>query len=258
MENLELQGKRALVTGGTRGIGAAVVSRLGAAGATVAFTARSAPAGQPAPELFIRADVGTEEGVELITRQVREQLGGVDILVHNVGVDGDQHVPLLEQKQDIWQLVMDVNLFGPVRLDRAFVPGMVTRGQGAVIHVSSLSRSVPSANRVPYSAAKAALTIYSKGLANEVGPAGVRVNSVTPGFTESDWGRSFVAGIAESAGISYAEGRQLLMDKIGGIPLGRPVQPEEIAELIAFLASDRASAIAGAEYVIDGGAKPSV
>jgi NAD(P)-dependent dehydrogenase (short-subunit alcohol dehydrogenase family) len=258
MDNLELAGKRALVTGGTRGVGAAVVERLRAAGAKVAFTARTAPTGHPAPELFVRADVGTEEGVDVTVCHVHERLGGIDILVHNAGADGGHHVPLLEQKQDVWQQVMDVNLFGPANLDRALIPGMVTRGNGAVIHVSSLSRSWPSPNRVPYSAAKAALTLYSKGLASEVAPQGVRVNCVTLGFTESDWGRSFVTGIAERAGVGYAEGRQMLMDELGGIPLGRPVQPAEVAELVAFLVSDRASATVGAEYVIDGGLRPTV
>lgn len=258
MENMELTGKRALVTGGTRGVGAAVVRRLQAAGARVAFTARSAPAGQPTDELFAQADIGTEEGVELTVRHVHERLGGLDILVHNVGADGGHHVPLLEQKQDVWQHVMDVNLFGPAQLDRALVPAMAARGSGAVVHVSSLSRAWPSANRVPYSAAKAALTLYSKGLANEVAPNGVRVNCVALGFTESDWGRSFVLGIAEQAGVDYAAGRQLLMAELGGIPLGRPVQPDEVAELIGFLASDRASAIVGAEYAIDGGLRPTV
>lgn len=255
-EGGEFAGKRALVTGGTRGIGAAIVDRLTRAGAAVAFTARSASAQES--ELFVQADIGTREGIEVVTRHVNERLGGVDILVHNVGTDGDQHVPLLTQKDAVWQFVMDVNLFAPARLDRALVPGMVERGAGAVVHISSLSRSIPSANRVPYGSAKAALSHYSKGLANEVAPRGVRVNSVTPGFTESDWGRSFVATFADKAGVDYEEGRRMVMNGIGGIPLGRPARPEEVAELVAFLVSDRASSIIGAEHVIDGGTRPTV
>ncbi|WP_331744730.1 SDR family oxidoreductase (plasmid) [Streptomyces sp. NBC_01136] len=255
-ESGEFAGKRALVTGGTRGIGAAIVDRLTSAGAAVAFTARSASAQES--ELFVQADIGTREGIEVVTRHVNEHLGGVDILVHNVGTDGDQHVPLLTQEDAVWQFVMDVNLFAPARLDRALVPGMVERGAGAVVHVSSLSRSIPGANRVPYGSAKAALSHYSKGLANEVAPRGVRVNSVTPGFAESDWGRSFVATFANQAGVDYEEGRRMIMNGIGGIPLGRPARPEEVAELVAFLVSDRASSIIGAEHVIDGGTKPTV
>ncbi|MCX4410293.1 MULTISPECIES: SDR family oxidoreductase [unclassified Streptomyces] len=255
-EGGELAGKRALVTGGTRGIGAAIVDRLTRAGAAVAFTARSASAQKS--ELFVQADIGTQEGIEVVTRLVNERLGGVDILVHNVGTDGDQHVPLLTQEDAVWQFVMDVNLFAPARLDRALVPGMVERGAGAVVHISSLSRSIPGANRVPYGSAKAALSHYSKGLANEVAPRGVRVNSVTPGFTESDWGRSFVATFADKAGVDYEEGRRMVMNGIGGIPLGRLARPEEVAELVAFLVSDRASSIIGAEHVIDGGTRPTV
>jgi NAD(P)-dependent dehydrogenase (short-subunit alcohol dehydrogenase family) len=255
----ELAGKRALVTGGTRGIGAAIVRALTNAGAQVAFTARSvASEVTEAPELFVQGDVSTSEGVAAISRWVDQRLGGIDILVHNVGGDGDRHMPLLEQVDDVWQLVIDVNLLGPVRLDRALVPGMVARGSGAVVHISSLSRSIPSVDRVPYGAAKAALTLYSKGLANEVAPAGVRVNSVTPGFTESDWGRAFVTGLADANNVSYDAARQLLIDRVGGIPLGRPTRPEEVANLVAFLVSDRASAIVGAEHVIDGGTKPTV
>ncbi|RSN01273.1 short-chain dehydrogenase [Streptomyces sp. WAC 01325] len=252
----EFVGKRALVTGGTRGIGAAIVDRLTRGGARVAFSARSVPQGE-ASELFVQADIGTATGAETIAHHVEERLGGVDILVHNVGADGEEHVPLLTQAEAVWQLVLSVNLLGPARLDRALVPGMVERGTGAVVHVSSLSRSIPNANRVPYGSAKAALTHYSKGLANEVAPRGVRVNSVTPGFTESDWGRSFVAAAAASTGASYEEARRNLMEQIG-IPLGRPAHPGEVAELVAFLVSDRAASIVGAEYVIDGGSKPTV
>jgi NAD(P)-dependent dehydrogenase (short-subunit alcohol dehydrogenase family) len=166
----ELAGKRPLVTGGTRGIGAAVVARLAAAGARVA----------------------------LIAEYVNEHLGGVDILVHNVGGDGNRAVPLLTQADDIRKLVVDVNLLGPVRLDRALVPGMVQRGSGAVVHISSLSRSMPSANRVPYGAAEAALTHYSKGLANEV-PAAEFGSTASPPdspraigdvHSSPDWSRS--------------------------------------------------------------------
>jgi NAD(P)-dependent dehydrogenase (short-subunit alcohol dehydrogenase family) len=156
----ELSGKRALVTGGTRGIGRAAVQALTHAGAQVAYTARAPSTDAPGvPALFIQADVGTKNGVATISHRVHERLGGADILVHNVGGDGDRHVPLLEQTDDVWQLVLDLNLMGSVRLDRALVPGMIARRSGAVVHISSLSRSIPSTNRVPYGAAKAALTL---------------------------------------------------------------------------------------------------
>jgi NAD(P)-dependent dehydrogenase (short-subunit alcohol dehydrogenase family) len=109
-----------------------------------------------------------------------------------------------------------------------------------------------------YAAAKAALTTYSKGLSNEVGPKGVRVTSIAPGFIETTAATGLIKTLAAEAGSDFATARQGLMDSLGGIPIGRPGLPEEVAELVAFLASDRAASIAGTEYVIDGGTVPTV
>jgi NAD(P)-dependent dehydrogenase (short-subunit alcohol dehydrogenase family) len=109
-----------------------------------------------------------------------------------------------------------------------------------------------------YAAAKAALTTYSKGLSNEVGPRGVRVNTVAPGFIETTAAQGLIARLAESAGTDREIARESLMESLGGIPIGRPGRPEEVAELVAFLASNRAASIHGSEYVIDGGTVPTV
>ncbi|GAA2324426.1 hypothetical protein GCM10010431_52750 [Streptomyces kunmingensis] len=149
---------------------------------------------------------------------------------------------------------MALNLFPAVRLDRALVPGMAARGSGAVVHVTSIQRRMPlHDSTLAYAAAKSALATYSKGLANEVAPAGVRVNSVAPGFIRTEGAEHLLARRMSEHGISRTAALDDLMRVLGGIPLGRPAEPEEVAEVIAFLASDRASAVTGTEHVVDGG-----
>ncbi len=146
-----------------------------------------------------------------------------------------------------------------LRVDRGLLPWMLEQGAGVIIHISSIQRTLPLYDStLAYAAAKAALTNYSKGLSKEVGPKGIRVNTVAPGYTETKAAQGMVNEIAQRTGSSREVARQRIMDALGGIPLGRPNRPEEVAELVAFLASDRASAINGSEYVIDGGTIPTI
>jgi NAD(P)-dependent dehydrogenase (short-subunit alcohol dehydrogenase family) len=255
----EFNGKRALVTGGTKGMGEAIVRRLAAGGATVATTARSPLPKHQAVELFVQADLSTCEGIEKVVREVVDRLGDVDILVNNVGGSSAPSGGVLALSDDDWQDTINTNLFAAVRLDRALLPGMLKQGSGVIIHISSIQRRLPLFEAtLAYAAAKAALTTYSKGVSNEVGPRGVRVNTVAPGFIETTAAQGLIARLAQEAGTDEATARQGLIGSLGGIPIGRPGRPEEVAELVAFLVSDRAASIHGSEYVIDGGTVPAV
>ena len=155
-----------------------------------------------------------------------------------------------------WQQTFNANLFAAVRLERVFLPKLLEQGSGVIIHISSIQRTLPLYDAtLAYAAAKAALTNYSKGLSNEVAPRGVRVNAVAPGFIETAAATGLIERLAANAETDFDTARLGLMDSLGGIPMGRP---EEVAELVAFLVSDRASYINGTEYVIDGGTIPTV
>ena len=255
----EFADKRVLVTGGTEGMGEAIVRRLVGSGAMVATTARSPlPEGQTVG-LFVQADISTRQGVDKVTEGVLERFGGLDILVNSVGGSSAPSGGVLALADEDWQKEIDLNLFPAVRLDRAFIPGMLKRRSGVIVHISSIQRRLPLFEAtLAYAAAKAALTTYSKGLSKELGPKGIRVNTVAPGFVETAAAHRLIVRLAEKAGTGEDAARQGLMASLGGIPIGRPGRPEEVAELVAFLVSDRAASIHGSEYVIDGGTVPAV
>ena len=256
---LTLEGKRALVTAGTRGAGAATASLFRQLGAQVLTTARSRRE-LPPEAMFVDADLTTQEGCGKVATAVRERLKGVDIVVHMLGGSSAPAGGFRALSDSDWSSEIGLNLMPAVRLDRALVPAMVAQRRGVVIHVASIQRQLPlPESTLAYAAAKAALTTYSKGLSKETSPNGVRVVCISPGWIETEASMRLAERLANNASTDDVEhGKRLIMDSLGGIPIGRPSKPEEIASLIAFLASDRAGTITGTEYVIDGGTIPTV
>ena len=167
--------KRALVTGGTKGVGAAVVTALREAGARVLTTARKCPE-QVSKAEFVAADVSTAEGCATVAAAVRKELGGIDILVHVVGGSSAPAGGFAVLDDGEWHKALDQNLFAAVRLDRALLPLMIAQGSEVVIHITSIQGRMPLPEAtLAYAAAKAALSNYSKGLSKEVSPRGIRV-----------------------------------------------------------------------------------
>jgi NAD(P)-dependent dehydrogenase (short-subunit alcohol dehydrogenase family) len=249
MDPTDLRGRRALVTGGTRGIGAAITERLLAAGASVATTARSAPATVPAGASFFEGDLRTSEGVAQVASRAAAALGGIDILVNNAGAAAAHPEGMHTISDEEWIETLHVNFLAPVRLTTALLDAFPDDGRGAIVNISSTAAHTPTPALAHYGAAKAALRAYSKALATELGPRGIRVNSVTPGSINTEGGNAVRQTVADHLGIA--------VDAIDiRNPLGRVGTTHDVAQVVAFLVSDRARWITGSDFVVDGGAEP--
>ena len=241
------QSRVALVTGGSRGIGRAVVLRLAQDGFDVSFCYVSRPEAahrveKEASRYGVRvtathADVTDTASVKHLVATTEQEFGPIDVVITSAGVARDG--PLMMMSDDDWRQVLDVNLDGTYRVCRATVLAMMKRKTGCVITMSSVSGVQGYPTKVNYSAAKAGIVGFTRALAKEVGRYGIRANVVVPGYIETD----LTAGLSEDV-------REQALSRI---PLGRIGQPEEVAELVAFLASDRAAYITGGVYHVDGG-----
>ncbi|MBZ4035370.1 SDR family oxidoreductase [Flavobacterium sp. 17A] len=255
----ELSGKIALVTGGTKGTGKAIAERLLQAGATVIITARNAPEEENTKLHFIASDLSKAEGTQKVVNEVLSTYGRLDILVNNLGSSTTPAGGFNALNHEDWVSTLQANLLAPVRLDRGFIPQMIEKKNGVIIHIASIQGKLPLYDStLPYAAAKAGLINYSKGLSKEIAAKGVRVLTVSPGWINTGASKAFLGEIARNANTTVEEAQQGVMDALGGIPYGRPAEPEEVAELVGFLVSSRANYLTGTEFVIDGGTVPTI
>jgi NAD(P)-dependent dehydrogenase (short-subunit alcohol dehydrogenase family) len=256
--DLTLAGKSAVVTGASRGIGLAVARSLANEGVRVVGAARTiTPELEQVTAAAVSADLATREGSRALMDTALSELGGIDILVNNVGAGDADRFGLggfLDIEDEQWRDLFDLNLFSAVWTTRAALPSLLER-RGAIINIASINSHVPATGPVGYSEAKAALTAFSKRLSEEFGPQGVRVNTVSPGAVGSPLWRDpngFGAKVAAANGVDHQEFLATIPERFG-MASGRITEPEEVAALVTFLASEAAANIVGADIVIDGG-----
>jgi NAD(P)-dependent dehydrogenase (short-subunit alcohol dehydrogenase family) len=252
--DLGLSGRRALVTGASRGIGLAVVRGLVAEGAEVVASARTQ--GDDLAALagveFIAADLASPEGPAELVAAARDG-GPIDILVNNAGAVTPRLAGFAAVTDAEWEATWTLTLMAAVRTTRAVIGDMVAAGKGTIVTVSSVNAFLPDPAVIDYGAAKAALSNFLKALSKEVGPAGVRVNTVSPGpVSTALWLGS--GGVADTiAGTAGGAPEDIARQAVAGTATGRFTTPEEVADLVLMLCGERAGNVTGADFVIDGG-----
>lgn len=256
--DLTLKGQVALVTGGTKGIGKAIADTLRDKGAQVVIAARTGPVENIHQHHFIAVDLNHPESSETIAKEIMEKYGRVDIIVNNAGANLSPGGGFSTLSDEHWYNDWQLNFLSVVRINKSMLPIMIQQGSGVIINISTGAAKQPIWEMtMSYSSAKAALNAYSKALANELGPKGIRVNVVSPGVVKTPLMLDFIKNIAESSDIIFEDAFTSVIDKVG-VPLGRMAEPEEIAGLVGFLVSAEGKYITGANYSVDGGALPVI
>ncbi|MFH9351436.1 SDR family oxidoreductase [Kitasatospora sp. NPDC017646] len=256
--DLGISGRAALVTGASRGIGLAVARTLAAEGVRVVGAARTVtPELKEVAAAAVPVDLSTRDGARSVVDEALAAVGGIDFLVNNVGAgdpDGLSLGGFLDTGDEQWQRLFDLNLFSAVWTTRAALPSILER-RGAIVNISSVNARIPTGSPVGYAEAKAALTMFGKRLSEELAPRGVRVNTVSPGvvasplWTDPD---GFGGKVAAASGMGHGDLLAALPGQMG-MASGRLTEPGEVADLVAFLLSERAGNIHGADHVVDGG-----
>ncbi|MEW9554782.1 SDR family NAD(P)-dependent oxidoreductase [Nonomuraea sp. NPDC050783] len=258
--DLQLSGRVAIVTGASKGIGLAVARTLAEEGAHVVAVSRSAGGELPGKALHVAADLMDPQAPARVVARAVEEFGGVDVLVNNAGGPPPgatlPRVGFLTPDEEDWQAMFAFNLFSAVRMIRAAVPVMVGRGGGSIVNVSSGVARQPGAMNVDYGAAKAALNHVSKAVSEEFGGQGVRVNTVSPGPVLTDWWTKEGGAAEVIAGMAGASKEAVVAEvapSMMKLVTGRLVHPQEIADVVALLASPRSASTTGADFAVDGG-----
>lgn len=253
-----LKGKVALVTGGTKGIGKSIADKLSANGALVVITARTEAKDTVGSHHFIAADHTQAESAGSIAREILEKYGKIDIIVNNAGANSSPGGGFSTLEDEDWFRDWELNFRSVVRITKALLPAMLEQKEGTIINISTGAAKQPIWEMtMSYSSAKAALNAYSKALANELGPKGIRVNTVSPGVVKTPLMNEFIENIAQQSGSSFEDSFQNIIDTVG-VPVGRMAEPEEVANIVVFLASSEARYITGTNISVDGGASPTV
>ncbi|MXN90917.1 SDR family oxidoreductase [Flavobacterium sp. Sd200] len=253
-----LKGQVALITGGTKGIGKAIADILSNKGAQVVVTARTVPADSTEAHHFIASDLSKPESAETIAKEILEKYGRIDIIVNNAGANLSPGGGFSTLSDEHWINDWELNFLSVVRINKALLPTMIVQQSGVIINISTGAAKQPIWEMtMSYSSAKAALNAYSKALASELGSKGIRVNVVSPGVVKTPLMLEFIENIAKNSNSTVEQTFKAVMDKVG-VPLGRMAEPEEIASVVAFLASTEAKYITGSNYAVDGGASPTV